>query len=797
MYMKRLMGQFLILLVFAGSAVTVFAADINSPGKPAAAITLNGIEGGGEWAGAYNFTISDYGLGTIIYPLSAQVKALHKADGIYLLLVISDDTSNNADALQIRLDTNHNGVIDAGDTGVEVRRDGSAVSGPLTTDIGLWTAYANAAVFPLPPTPSATWTVEVKVPNTGVNYAAGSGIHFMLYDADQVFGGTSAMFTQWPAPTIADVDGLETLFDTTPAKWGNYLYDPATTYPNVSVLGVRRTDGDPANYYKINYSGSNDFHVRVRNLGGTVVNDAVGVRLNLYLAAIGLGEPWHRLDTAAILDSDCAAATWASPLILKSDVCSSGSSLPDISTMTINNVVANTAKYTIKDGNPMSRIGGDNITVAGGSDTWEPVIGWNTTATQDDFFKEVIIGGSTYRRQHQCMRAEAIYLNDPNPSDNAVQVNMDFVGVPGSSTKMLKFSMGAAGFGKYDPAKGKDMFLKLETRNIDPQAGWKFGLEGVERLGENFYKTRMSGIASRSMQFGLTVPSQGIMGGVLKENLIVPPQAGGRTKGAALPSGLPPVYVRITPSTTLTIVNYAFDDNDMQSVDLDGEKRLLPQNGPAGLPRPYLARFLREVGDRFKLLLAPQAPIGALVGSFDNFKTAFVVAEGVQVQVPKDAAYLALAINDVYGLYDDNTGTGFRVKVTEKRSLGGLIRYGSLVPEALAQDTAKVKAVPIEEIMPMVCINGYEKIGKTRVVAAKERELYRFIGNVCWGIVNVYNPERKPEPDRGDVYEEGQVPEPRPICGPVKSDGFAMSGFFAIAGVVIIGLRARRRRDRK
>ena len=455
---------------------------ISSPGRPGASFTPNGVEDAGEWtlpAGFLPTAVADYGSGN---PLSATVKAFHKADGIYLLFVVTDATNNNNDAVQIRFDIlhNHGAAVDADDWGVEIRRNGQALWGAANTDPATWVPMA-AGTNGVSSTGTG-WTAEVHVP-TGPpsNLSIGNkpvGIHLMLYDADAAFGANSAKYTQWPQPPAASPDDL---LDSTPDQWGNYVFDPATTFPNVAVTGVRNVWDGPENYYHASYTQVNPFEVQVKNPGGTAVPDAANVRLNLYLAARGIGEPWHRLDAESVLNGDCSAATWTSAVLGKSDVCSGSTSLEDISAKTINDVVSNTAKYTIKFGMPMTRVGGQSITVAGGFHDWIDVMEWDTTNDQDDYFKEVVVNGTTYRRQHQCMKAEAIAPNDPNTSDNVKQINMDFVTLSEKSKKAFFVSLGWAGFGKYDANKGKNMYLQVETKNLDPRDGWAYPSRGRAR----------------------------------------------------------------------------------------------------------------------------------------------------------------------------------------------------------------------------------------------------------------------------------------------------------------------------
>src|SRR6185503_3616373 len=101
------------------------------------------------------------------------------------------------------------------------------------------------------------------------------------------------------------------------------------------------------------------------------------------------------------------------------------------------------------------------------------------------------------------------------------------------------------------------------------------------------------------------------------------------------------------------------------------------------------------------------------------------------------------------------------------------------------------QVIPIGEIMPTLCLHGYENTQKQQTVAGQKRELYRYVGNVCWGIVNVFPPNRSDKPDQGDRFEE----KPKGGCGRSKnSNGVLLPFLVAVVGIGIIGVIARRRR---
>jgi hypothetical protein len=716
-----------------------------SIGVPGANISLNGNAVPGEWTGA--------GPATNVGPLSPNVLSgtiteLHKADGLYFLFVINDSTNNDSDAVNMRFDIDHSGAAmpDADDFGVTVLRNGQATWGPANADPATW-APVPAGTVGVTSGPNI-WTVEFHLPTGAPSNLQISNkpiaVYFNFYDADQAFGENSAKYAQWPPAPLGNPNQM---LDVTPDQWADLIFDPQTTFPDLAVKDVHRFDAGPASYYTLNYGGVNSFEAEVQNPGGTVIADATNVRINLYLAARGIGESWHRLDTNATLSSDCTDPKTPWNVIDKTNVCSGNSPLPDISTTSINDVVANTAKYTIQNGLTMNRTGGNPTTIPGATDTVYPVIDWNTSPAQDPFFVQVTVNGNTYDRAHQCMLAEAIFPEDPNPGNNTHQVNMNFVGVVGSTMLRFPFSLGWAGFGKYNPDAGKQMVLQVARRNMDDR--FRFALPGLKQTGANTFVADLKGKLSLPLQAQLQAPSADVFGKSLKENLIIPPKAGGQAGKPA--SGLPPVFVKVPPDSTLWIVSYSLNDKDDQFDTLDRDGKL-PRSGPAGIPE-QLVRGEEPNGIR----LVRSARLGELVMSFDGFKTGFGIAEGVQVKVPHNASFLALAVNDFLGRYDDNGGTGYRVKI--------VVRPNPVVADLPAREVARLAVSPaaitpahsgkpemvsILDVIPRVCVAGYEDIDQKRVVNGKSKELFRYVGDVCWGILNVMA-KRQPSEQKGDA----------------------------------------------
>jgi hypothetical protein len=276
----------------------------------------------------------------------------------------------------------------------------------------------------------------------------------------------------------------------------------------------------------------------------------------------------------------------------------------------------------------------------------------------------------------------------------------------------------------------------------------------VRQLENGFYQADLKGTASVPVSADMTAPVGDIFGKIIKNNLVVPPRAGADLR--ELHHWCPfrrasdqAVRVRVMPGTTLWISNFMLDDNDTQFVDVDGHGPL-PHSSPDGLPTTL-------VKDTHGTLLVPTANVGELVLSFDNFKHGAGIGEGVEVKIPAGVNELFLAINDSHIGYKKHTGTGFRLRITE-RPAGAMalaVHKDAAVAAAPIEEAADAvivrggKLTPIGDVLPQACVNGYEDLDEKIIISGKPLEMFRFIGNVCWR-VNAVLGERVPPVEKGD-----------------------------------------------
>lgn len=726
--------RWVTIVVLVAMAISAHAvSSITSKGfPPSTTVTLDGVGSEAVWAAAGPPTTITVGSPT------GSLTLFHTNDSIYFLAVVQDVTSDPTDAVTLRFAS---GADCNSDFGVTIPR------GATTT--ATWGAGCNneAGWATLPTTNygvkdnGGNWVVEFKLPialpsGQTISFAQNLGFAFAFCDASAF-----CVYNPWPSgASIHD-----------PTTWGQIIFDPKTTFPDIAVTNAKTLNANPDLIARP--ANSNTFVVTLNNPGGTAIPDATGVRVNLYLSARGIGEPWHRFDASTTLGEDCTAASINQYVLPRAQVCSGNSPQPDIGSPSINlsDIVGNTAVYTIQNG--VTRTGGDNLTINGGSTlTDTPVLSWVLTSQQDALYRTLTVGGQTYDRNHDCLLAQVISPNDPNPANDTLQVNMDFPVLSGGMKKSMRFSVAPEGFLKYDPNVGKSMLLQVVRTNMDQN--FQFNLNGVRQLQPDLYQADLKGTASVPLTADITPPSSDVFGKTIKENLMVPPRAGEEVgeKHHWCPfrrKSDQPVIVRVTPGSTIWVTNYSLTDDEVQFVDVDGGGPL-PRNGPEGLPSGLIKKPRGT-------LLVPKANVGELVLSFDNFKTGVGIGDGVQVRVPSNANQLYLAINDSHKGYDDHKGTGFRVKIIE-RPLGATPKVAQRRMATQAAEvgiTSEPNIYPIADVLPTVCVNGYEDLDDKILVAGKPLEMYRMIGNVCWRInailpgtgINLQDKPDKPAPN--------------------------------------------------
>jgi hypothetical protein len=147
-------------------------------------------------------------------------------------------------------------------------------------------------------------------------------------------------------------------------------------------------------------------------------------------------------------------------------------------------------------------------------------------------------------------------------------------------------------------------------------------------------------------------------------------------------SGTDPIAVAVKPGDRLHLTASG-------EVDIDGGGPL-PGVGPEGKD------FSNELRDERRFLLSGESAVrfaGALIGSFDAFKSSFVAGSEITITAPQGAEKLWLAVNDLDSGYADNSGRGFDVEV-------------ATLPALRAQETAPRGTQAAAVTLPQVNITA-------------------------------------------------------------------------------------------
>jgi hypothetical protein len=247
---------------------------------------------------------------------------------------------------------------------------------------------------------------------------------------------------------------------------------------------------------------------------------------------------------------------------------------------------------------------------------------------------------------HGCIIAEIKAPTAGNPlytiagGLHAAQHNIDVECIPQGLRKEFRFLA-------YNPDEARELPIRLAVQKLLPPEleGLKFELRQPDRP--------LRPKEEWTAQLLVDVPSNLPITDVPRSQSRVPATAG----GTAVPplrerSGTDPVLVKVNGGDRIHLTASG-------EVDLDG-RGPIPETGPGGRD------VTKELGDNRRFLLANKSAAkfgGALIGSFNNFKTSFVIGTDMTLTAPPEVQGLWLAVNDIDGGYGDNTGDGFDVEI--------------------------------------------------------------------------------------------------------------------------------------
>ena len=228
--------------------------------------------------------------------------------------------------------------------------------------------------------------------------------------------------------------------------------------------------------------------------------------------------------------------------------------------------------------------------------------------SQFDFFDQ---------HRHQCVRV-TVLQNGVKVTER--QYNMNFVTV--NSPFSSKVTIGTKPWLKLFP-KAQSITLSEHFYNVPKDLTWETGIEGAQSLGNHKWMIRDFSDNARTLQSK-----------VLVSDRLTLPLSDYTLDTAALAAGRR-VSIAIQPGVPLTLV-------------AEGTAKLGDvQVTPDGLDRPRRALTRADRIARPTSALQPGRAIndGQLVGSFDNFRTVFPIANGVSLVPPRGARTLQVGIN--------------------------------------------------------------------------------------------------------------------------------------------------------
>lgn len=272
---------------------------------------------------------------------------------------------------------------------------------------------------------------------------------------------------------------------------------------------------------------------------------------------------------------------------------------------------------------------------------------------------------------HGCIRAE---IKAPTTSQyfiagggaNLAQHNIDVACIPQGQKKDFRFSA-------FNPELKQEARIILAKQELLPEGleGLRFELQQPNRplRPQEEFPVLLTVTAAANLPI-TQVPKQAAK---------VPPTSG----GTAVPplkerSGTDPIAIAVKPGDRLHLTASG-------EVDIDGD-------GPQPGVGPEGKDFSNELKDERRFLLSGESAgrfAGALIGSFDAFKSSFVAGSEITLTAPQGVEKLWLAVNDLDGRYADNSGGGFDVEVATLPALGvpatAAPRAAQAAPGALPQ----------------------------------------------------------------------------------------------------------------
>ena len=259
----------------------------------------------------------------------------------------------------------------------------------------------------------------------------------------------------------------------------------------------------------------------------------------------------------------------------------------------------------------------------------------------------------------QCVK---VTLSSPTAviTQPTAQRNMQFVTI--NSPFKRDATLSTRGLRKLFDGQEPRISIREQFWNLDEKFGWKTRIDGAEQIGERLWLANVDPRRDSSVRVSVLADERLKFRG--KDFAIAP---GTRSLRQA-------VGIDVKPGSIVTLI--AEGSIDLGGIEVSAEgitkealrtaaaNRRDPRNSfrlkdnqVASLQKVPLKNLLNRgptinrLADRY----------GALIGSFDNFRTAFFVNSGSSVLVPSNGRTLSLAINDSNAGFESQRGKGFNV----------------------------------------------------------------------------------------------------------------------------------------
>ncbi len=237
--------------------------------------------------------------------------------------------------------------------------------------------------------------------------------------------------------------------------------------------------------------------------------------------------------------------------------------------------------------------------------------------------------GMTYAppHDHQCVRVEVAGNNGVNTTR---QFNMDFVDVNSPFTGMPTITMPKrnAMMGR---GKRPSLVLREQFINVEPEMRWKTEFSSAKPLGNGNWVLRPRPEGATQLKSSVLVD----------DSLKLPV-----TDYRLTPQNADGLKIEVRPGSTITVLA-----NGMFKSSLGGVTPVGVDDKGRGISRTMVRR------DK-----SPVRP-GALIGSFDDFRTSFVIGSAATLAVPERANVLVVRLAPANGQSLPVDGEGYAINV--------------------------------------------------------------------------------------------------------------------------------------